>query len=206
MVVREIATRPLTQDLLSHEVRGSGVPPAPAPHYPPAPCPLSPSGSSARVLGWSGWGAQEANFCVCSSPSLRFLSHLQDCYILDQGGLKIYVWKGKNANAQEKKEAMNQALVGLGVKEENLEEEQRRPPSREKAVGANGQGWHWASLSSGGSSWRCSAPQGGNHPATPRIVTKREPPQELHLDLGSEKGGRNGGRPPYKKQGGSACG
>ena len=34
-----------------------------------------------------------------------------------QGGLKIYVWKGKNANAQEKKEAMNQALVGLGVEE-----------------------------------------------------------------------------------------
>nr|XP_008508248.1 PREDICTED: villin-1 [Equus przewalskii] len=52
MVVREIATRPLTQDLLSHE----------------------------------------------------------DCYILDQGGLKIFVWKGKNANAEEKKEAMSQAL------------------------------------------------------------------------------------------------
>ena len=94
-------------------------------------------------------GMQEANFCVCSSSSLWFLSHLQDCYILDQGGLKIYVWKGKNANAQEKKEAMNQALVGLDVKEENLEEGQRRPPSREKAVGAKGQGWLWASLSSG---------------------------------------------------------
>ena len=83
-------------------------------------------------------------------PSLRpqalalcFLSCLQDCYILDQGGLKIYVWKGKNANAQEKKEAMNQALVGLGVEEENLEEGQRRPPSRERAVGAKDQWWLW---------------------------------------------------------------
>ena len=51
------------------------------------------------------------------------------------------MWKGKNANTQEKKEAMNQALVGLGVQEENLEEGQRRPPSRERAVGATGQGW-----------------------------------------------------------------
>ncbi|KAI4544442.1 hypothetical protein MG293_004708 [Ovis ammon polii] len=59
VVVREIATRPLTQDLLSHE----------------------------------------------------------DCYILDQGGLKIYVWKGKNANTQEKKEAMNQALNFIKAKQ-----------------------------------------------------------------------------------------
>lgn len=42
------------------------------------------------------------------------VSHLQDCYILDQGGLKIYVWKGKKANAQERKGAMSQALVGMG--------------------------------------------------------------------------------------------
>nr|XP_014708018.2 villin-1 [Equus asinus] len=59
MVVREIATQPLTQDLLSHE----------------------------------------------------------DCYILDQGGLKIFVWKGKNANAEEKKEAMSQALNFIKAKQ-----------------------------------------------------------------------------------------
>ncbi|KAF6116938.1 villin 1 [Phyllostomus discolor] len=59
MVVREVATRPLTQDLLSHE----------------------------------------------------------DCYILDQGGLKIYVWKGKTANAQERKEAMSQALNFIKAKQ-----------------------------------------------------------------------------------------
>nr|XP_025857812.1 villin-1 [Vulpes vulpes] len=59
LVVREVATRPLTQDLLSHE----------------------------------------------------------DCYILDQGGLKIYVWKGKRANAQEKTGAMNQALNFIKAKQ-----------------------------------------------------------------------------------------
>uniref|UniRef100_A0A8C7BW75 Villin-1 n=1 Tax=Neovison vison TaxID=452646 RepID=A0A8C7BW75_NEOVI len=59
LVVREVATRPLTQDLLSHE----------------------------------------------------------DCYILDQGGLKIYVWKGKNANAQERTGAMNQALNFIKAKQ-----------------------------------------------------------------------------------------
>uniref|UniRef100_A0A8C3VY95 Villin-1 n=1 Tax=Catagonus wagneri TaxID=51154 RepID=A0A8C3VY95_9CETA len=59
VVVREVATRPLSQDLLSHE----------------------------------------------------------DCYILDQGGLKIYVWKGKNANPKEKKEAMSQALNFIKAKQ-----------------------------------------------------------------------------------------
>ncbi|XP_036611078.1 villin-1 [Trichosurus vulpecula] len=58
LVLREVATRPLTQDLLNHE----------------------------------------------------------DCYILDQGGVKIYVWKGKGANAEEKKGAMNQALNFIKAK------------------------------------------------------------------------------------------
>ncbi|XP_027948050.1 villin-1 [Eumetopias jubatus] len=59
LVVREVATRPLTQDLLNHE----------------------------------------------------------DCYILDQGGLKIYVWKGKNANTQERTGAMNMALNFIKAKQ-----------------------------------------------------------------------------------------
>ncbi|KAK2509868.1 hypothetical protein MC885_005493 [Smutsia gigantea] len=59
LVVREVATRPLTQDLLSHG----------------------------------------------------------DCYILDQGGLRIYVWKGKDANARERKEAMSQALNFIKAKQ-----------------------------------------------------------------------------------------
>ncbi|KAG8520908.1 Villin-1 [Galemys pyrenaicus] len=59
LVVREVATRPLTQDLLNHE----------------------------------------------------------DCYILDQGGLKIYVWRGKKANAVERQGAMSQALNFIKAKQ-----------------------------------------------------------------------------------------
>lgn len=57
LVVREVATRPLTQDLLSHEVGGSGDPPA---H-----CSLAPSPSSqknSRGLG-VGMGGRDS-FCV----------------------------------------------------------------------------------------------------------------------------------------------
>ena len=85
-----------------------------------------------------GWHVREGDLVCLPLPqpgtegALRLspfvlLSRLQDCYILDQGGLKIYVWKGKNVNAQEKKEAMSQALVGLGVREENLEEKAEKP-------------------------------------------------------------------------------
>lgn len=35
----------------------------------------------------------------------------QDCYILDHGGMKIYVWKGKGATKVEKQTAMSKALV-----------------------------------------------------------------------------------------------
>lgn len=37
---------------------------------------------------------------------------LQDCYILDQSGTKIYVWKGRGATKIEKQTAMSKALVG----------------------------------------------------------------------------------------------
>ncbi|XP_024618938.1 villin-1 [Neophocaena asiaeorientalis asiaeorientalis] len=72
VVVREVATWPLTQDLLSHE----------------------------------------------------------DCYILDQGGLKVYVWKGKNCNAQQKREAMSQALNFIKAKQ--------YPPSTQVVVQNDG--------------------------------------------------------------------
>ncbi|XP_061432583.1 villin-1-like [Lethenteron reissneri] len=58
LVVQEVATRPLTQDLLMHD----------------------------------------------------------DCYILDQGGSKIFVWKGKGATKTEKKEAMSRALGFIKAK------------------------------------------------------------------------------------------
>lgn len=37
---------------------------------------------------------------------------LQDCYLLDQSGTKIYVWKGRGATKAEKQMAMSKALVG----------------------------------------------------------------------------------------------
>uniref|UniRef100_A0A8B9GAY5 Villin-1 n=1 Tax=Amazona collaria TaxID=241587 RepID=A0A8B9GAY5_9PSIT len=40
----------------------------------------------------------------------------EDCYILDQGGLKIFVWKGKNANKEEKQQAMTRALGFIKAK------------------------------------------------------------------------------------------
>lgn len=40
---------------------------------------------------------------------------LQDCYILDQSGTKIYVWKGRGATKVEKQMAMSKALVGATV-------------------------------------------------------------------------------------------
>ncbi|NXO09362.1 VILI protein, partial [Oriolus oriolus] len=58
LVVQEIATRPLTQDLLQHE----------------------------------------------------------DCYILDQGGFKIYVWRGKASSPEEKKTAFTRAVGFIQAK------------------------------------------------------------------------------------------
>ncbi|XP_061860680.1 villin-1 isoform X2 [Colius striatus] len=40
----------------------------------------------------------------------------EDCYILDQGGLKIFVWKGKDANKEEKQQAMSRALGFIKAK------------------------------------------------------------------------------------------
>lgn len=36
---------------------------------------------------------------------------MQDCYLLDQGGTKIFVWKGKKASKVERQAAMARALV-----------------------------------------------------------------------------------------------
>ncbi|XP_006867873.1 PREDICTED: villin-1 isoform X2 [Chrysochloris asiatica] len=54
---------------------------------------------------------------VATRPLTQDLLNHEDCYILDQGGLKIYVWKGKNANAQEKQGSMSQALNFIKAKQ-----------------------------------------------------------------------------------------
>uniref|UniRef100_A0AAY4CLY5 HP domain-containing protein n=1 Tax=Denticeps clupeoides TaxID=299321 RepID=A0AAY4CLY5_9TELE len=50
---------------------------------------------------------------VATRPLVQDLLSHDDCYILDQGGVKVFVWKGKRANKAEKQAAMARALVGF---------------------------------------------------------------------------------------------
>ncbi len=40
----------------------------------------------------------------------------QDCYLLDQGGIKIFIWKGKKASKTERAESLKKAEVSLTAK------------------------------------------------------------------------------------------
>lgn len=54
--------------------------------------------------------------CYCRGWILShclFLSHWQDCYIVDQRGSSVMVWKGKQASKEERREALNRAVVSL---------------------------------------------------------------------------------------------
>ncbi|XP_030585078.1 advillin isoform X2 [Archocentrus centrarchus] len=53
---------------------------------------------------------------VATRPLVQDLLNHEDCYILDQGGLKIFVWKGKKANKAERQAAMTRALEFIKVK------------------------------------------------------------------------------------------
>ncbi|XP_067385559.1 villin-1 [Emydura macquarii macquarii] len=53
---------------------------------------------------------------VATRPLTQDLLKHEDCYILDQGGLIIYVWKGKGSSKQEKQQAMNRALGFIKAK------------------------------------------------------------------------------------------
>ncbi|KAM9287441.1 villin-1 isoform 2-T2 [Morus bassanus] len=53
---------------------------------------------------------------VATQPLTQDMLLHEDCYILDQGGLKIFVWKGKNANKEEKQHAMSRALAFIKAK------------------------------------------------------------------------------------------
>uniref|UniRef100_A0A8C0LDK0 Advillin n=1 Tax=Canis lupus dingo TaxID=286419 RepID=A0A8C0LDK0_CANLU len=50
---------------------------------------------------------------VAARPLVQDLLNHDDCYILDQSGTKIYVWKGRGATKTEKQMAMSKALVGM---------------------------------------------------------------------------------------------
>ncbi|XP_072254499.1 advillin [Pyxicephalus adspersus] len=53
---------------------------------------------------------------IATRPLVQDLLNHQDCYILDQGGIKIYVWKGKGATKAEKQTAMSKALEFIKLK------------------------------------------------------------------------------------------
>jgi len=48
---------------------------------------------------------------VATKPLTQDLLNHTDCYILDQGGAKIFIWKGKKASEEERSGAMARALV-----------------------------------------------------------------------------------------------
>ncbi|XP_075055429.1 advillin [Mixophyes fleayi] len=53
---------------------------------------------------------------VATRPLVQDSLNHQDCYILDQGGTKIYVWKGKGSTKAEKQTAMSKALEFIKMK------------------------------------------------------------------------------------------
>ncbi|XP_037370985.1 advillin [Talpa occidentalis] len=53
---------------------------------------------------------------VATRPLVQDLLNHDDCYILDQSGTKIYVWKGRGATKLEKQSAMSKALNFIQIK------------------------------------------------------------------------------------------
>ncbi|KAM8802841.1 LOW QUALITY PROTEIN: advillin [Rhynchonycteris naso] len=53
---------------------------------------------------------------VATRPLVQDLLNHDHCYILDQGGTKIYVWKGRGATKDEKQTAMSKALNFIKMK------------------------------------------------------------------------------------------
>ncbi|XP_068102153.1 villin-1 [Hyperolius riggenbachi] len=53
---------------------------------------------------------------VATKPLTQDLLNHDDCYILDQAGIKVFVWKGKNASQEERKQAMPRALSYIKAK------------------------------------------------------------------------------------------
>ncbi|XP_072350121.1 advillin [Scyliorhinus torazame] len=53
---------------------------------------------------------------VATRPLTQDMLNHNDCYVLDQGGTKIYVWKGKGATKAEKQAAMARALDFIKMK------------------------------------------------------------------------------------------
>uniref|UniRef100_A0A8C5W7L3 Villin-1 n=1 Tax=Leptobrachium leishanense TaxID=445787 RepID=A0A8C5W7L3_9ANUR len=53
---------------------------------------------------------------VATQPLTQDLLDSNDCFILDQAGIKIFVWKGKSASKEERQQAMTRALNFIRAK------------------------------------------------------------------------------------------
>nr|XP_020501097.1 villin-like protein isoform X2 [Labrus bergylta] len=53
---------------------------------------------------------------VATQPLTQDLLHSSDCYILDQRGSSVMVWKGKQASNEERREALNRAVGYIKAK------------------------------------------------------------------------------------------
>ncbi|XP_029947925.1 advillin [Salarias fasciatus] len=53
---------------------------------------------------------------VATRPLVQELLNHDDCYFVDQGGTKIFVWKGKKANKSERQAAMSKAVEFIRAK------------------------------------------------------------------------------------------
>ncbi|XP_040921286.1 villin-1 [Toxotes jaculatrix] len=53
---------------------------------------------------------------VATQPLTQDLLNSSDCYILDQGGSSVMVWKGKQASKEERREALNRAVGYIKAK------------------------------------------------------------------------------------------
>ncbi|XP_073731888.1 advillin isoform X1 [Misgurnus anguillicaudatus] len=53
---------------------------------------------------------------MATNPLTQDMLNHDDCYILDQGGVAIFVWKGKKANKNERQAAMTRALEFIKLK------------------------------------------------------------------------------------------
>ncbi|XP_056611665.1 villin-1 [Triplophysa dalaica] len=53
---------------------------------------------------------------VAVKPLTQDLLHSEDCYLLDQGGIKIFIWKGKKASKTERAEGLKKAEAYIKAK------------------------------------------------------------------------------------------
>uniref|UniRef100_A0A8D0G2V4 Villin like n=1 Tax=Sphenodon punctatus TaxID=8508 RepID=A0A8D0G2V4_SPHPU len=53
---------------------------------------------------------------IATRPLTQDLLHHEDCHILDQGGFKIFVWRGKDSSKEERKAAFSRAVGFIQAK------------------------------------------------------------------------------------------